>query len=204
MSTAAPSTQAAAAELLSHWWSRPEADETSAWEDAWPAARELAQELAVGERGVDELWAACRGAGREELLDEYERLFVGPGRTPCPPYESLWLQDPSRSERGRLMGAASAAVADLYQRLGVDVSASARELADHVAIEWEALAYASRSDDPDAEPVATSLLAEHLALWLPPFCDAVEQHAQIAYYGALARLTRSWAQALGRATDAAP
>lgn len=197
MSAAATGAQAAAAALLSRWWSRPEAGELDAWEDAWPLARTLARELGAGEPGVDELWAACRTAGTEELLDEYERLFVGPGRTPCPPYESLWTAGEGRSERGHLGGATSAAVAGLYRRLGLDVSASARELADHVAIEWEALAHASRSDEPDAEPVADALLAEHLVVWLPSFCEAVERHAQLAYYGALARLTRTWVQELG-------
>ena len=80
----------------------------------------------------------------EELLDEYERLFVGPGRTPCPPYESLWLGGQPRLEQGRLMGAASVAVADLYRGLGLDVAAAAHELPDHVAIELEALAFALR------------------------------------------------------------
>lgn len=47
--------------------------------------------------------------------------------------------------------------------------------------------------------MATALIAEHLVLWLPSFCDAVEQHAQVAFYGALARVTRTRIRELGGA-----
>jgi putative dimethyl sulfoxide reductase chaperone len=195
---------AEAAALLSSWWSRPVQDVVAAWEEAWPFACDVADELGLEAGAVEDLAADRRGATPDELLLEYERLFVGPGRTPCSPYESLWLRDQPGPERGRLMGAASTAVADLYRELGLDVSAAARELPDHIAIEWEALACAWQSDAPAAAGVAEALLGEHLGLWLPEFCAAVQEASQIPFYATLASLTRSWVEAFAAECPAGP
>jgi len=111
LSVVAASDAAQAAALLSGWWSRPLETELAAWDASWPVAAQTAETLGLDAGLVEDL-AACSGSMTEEFLDEYERLFVGPGRTPCPPYESLWLGGRPRLEQGRLMGAASVAVAD--------------------------------------------------------------------------------------------
>ncbi len=188
-----------AATLLSRWWSRPTESEVDAWVDAWPVARELAAEIGADPRTVDELARAQGQESVDELLNEYERLFVGPGRTPCPPYESLWRSEQAKLEQGRLMGAPSAAVVDLYRTLDLDVAAGAHELPDHVAVEWEATACALREDNA---AVASALLEEHLGAWLPAFCAAVREHARLPFYATLADLTCTWAGAL--AADVAP
>lgn len=196
MSGAATTARAQAAALLSHWWSRPVASEVDTWEQAWPLGCELAEGIGADPDAIEALAAAEQGATRDELLDEYERLFVGPGRTPCPPYESLWQQGQPKLEQGHLMGAASAAVSDLYHTLGLDVSPDARELPDHIAIEWEVLACALRGEAEHADQVAAALLNEHLQTWLPSFCAAVREEAQRPFYAELAAVTLSWADAL--------
>ena len=198
MSDAAAPAAAPAAALLSAWWSRPLEAELAAWAASWPAAVEAAEALELDAGPVEELADTSAGATAEELLDEYERLFVGPGRTPCPPYESLWLDGRPRLEQGRLMSAASVAVADLYRTLGLDVAAAAHELPDHVAIELEALAVALRTEGSAAETAARALLHEHLAGWLPALCAAVEREAQQPFYVALARVTTAWVERLAR------
>jgi putative dimethyl sulfoxide reductase chaperone len=122
-------------------------------------------------------------AGRQE---EYERLFVGPGRAPCPPYESLWRGDAPRRERGRLMGDCAADVSRIYGALGLQPKDG--ELPDHIALELEAYAFAvERGEDEAAET-----LVEHLAAWVPGFCEAVEAEARQPYYAELARQTSAW------------
>jgi TorA maturation chaperone TorD len=196
LSIVAASAAAQAATLLSGWWSRPVEDELAAWDASWPAAAETAEALGLDAGAIEELAARSAGVTAEELLDEYERLFVGPGRTPCPPYESLWLGGQPRLEQGRLMGAASVAVADLYRRLGLDVAAAAHELPDHVAIELEALAVSLRAEDAAAEEARGALLHEHLLSWLPAFCAAVEREARQPFYVVLARVTTAWVERL--------
>jgi TorA maturation chaperone TorD len=190
--------------MLSGWWSRPVPGEVAGWDDGWLLASRLAADLGLDPDRVGDLLAARRGSTVDDLLDEFERLFVGPGRTPCPPYESLWQEGLARPEQGRLMGAASTAVADLYRELGLDVAGSAHELPDHVAIELEALAVAAGRDDPEAARVADALLGEHLRTWLPGFCSAVEAESGVPFYVRLAALTRTWVEALAADRSAEP
>jgi putative dimethyl sulfoxide reductase chaperone len=204
MTAANTAARPEAAAMLSHWWSRPVQSEVAAWDDEWLLACRLAEDLGLEHREVADLAAARRSASAEDLLDEYERLFVGPGRTPCPPYESLWQESRPGPEQGRLMGAASTAVADLYRQLGLDVAAGAHDLPDHIAIELEALAYAAGRDGPEGDRVAEALLGEHLSTWLPGFCTAVEEESGVPFYAALARLTRSWVEALAGERPAGP
>ncbi len=131
----------------------------------------------------------------EELLDEYERLFVGPGRTPCPPYESLWLDGQPRLEQGRLMGAASVAVADLYRGLGLDVAAAAHELPDHVAIELEALAFALRAEGAAAEEARAGAAARAP----PELAAGALRRGRAGGAAALLRRARPRHDGLGRA-----
>lgn len=197
---AAPSAAARAAALLSGWWSRPVEAERAAWEESWPLAGEVAAEIGLDAGRVEQLAACSGGVEVDELLDEYERLFVGPGRTPCSPYESLWLSEQPRLEQGRLMGAASVAIADLYRGLGLDVATSAHELPDHLAIELEALAVALGAEGAAAEETGRVLLHEHLQVWVPRFCALVEAQARHPFYAALARVTGEWVERLARDT----
>jgi len=188
-----PAGTVVAARLLAHWWSRPTPEEVDGWSGSWPDARRVAGSLGLDPLDVEELErAADSPAG--SLAEEYERLFVGPGRVPCSPYEALWREDGPRRERGSVMGTATQEVIRLYGELGLAVRHDAHELADHVAVEWEALAYALEAGSPVAEP----LLGDHLAVWLPAFCARVEQEAGHDFYRALARATPAFAEGLAR------
>lgn len=180
----------AAPQLLSHWWSRPVAEERAWWADAWEAA--AATDELLGTSLVDELRGAAADDG-DALLEEYERLLVGPGQVPCNPYESLWREGQPRLEQGRLMATAAGEVVRLYADLGLRVAADAHELPDHVAVEWEALAYAV---ERGAEEEAERLLRDHLGRWMPAFCAAVATETEHPFYRALAELTPAWTAAL--------
>ena len=184
---------APAARLLAHWWSRPTCEEAESWGSCWPGACEVAGLLGLTCDGVEALRSALGGSAGDELLAEYERLLNGPGRAPCPPYESLWREDGPKREQGRLMGPAAGGIARLYGEIGLRVRADAHELPDHLAIEWEALAFAL---EHDAAEVAASLVDEHLVLWMPLFCAAVEAETVHPFYAALASLTAGWTAAL--------
>ena len=128
------------------------------------------------------------------ILDEYERLFVGPGQVPCPPYESFWHEDVPVDIRRTLMGPCTADLNQIYSELGLRVSPRSGELRDCIAIELEATAYALSSDETG--PVARRLFQEHLARWLPRLCRAVAHEAGEGFYRDLAVLTLDWLAAI--------
>jgi TorA maturation chaperone TorD len=182
----------AAVDLLAHFWSRPMPDEVGSWADARDLGAETDSRISS-----DPLREPVRVPGLEEvpgLLDEYERLFVGPGQVPCPPYESFWREDVPIDIRRTLMGPCTADLKRIYLELGLQVSSRSGELPDHIAIELEALAYALSFDE--TEPVARQLFQEHLSRWLPRLCRAVAHEAAEVFYRDLAVLTLDWLAAM--------
>jgi TorA maturation chaperone TorD len=183
--------QALGARLLASWWSRPLPEEVAEWGAARLLARDVGEALAAP---VTDVESALDAASVDQLLEEYERLLIGPGKAPCPPYESLWRADQPRREHGILMSSASADVLRVYGDVGLTVRHDAHELPDHVAVEWEALAFALERD----MSTAAGELVQHLSMWMSPFCDAVAAETTQPFYEALARLTPVWTATLAR------
>lgn len=186
-------TAAAALELLAHWWSRPLPAEVSTWQ----AAGELERAVRAAMNGEpSEARFGSLASESARLLDEYERLFVGPGPVSCPPYESFWREDVPVDIRRSLVGPCTATLQGLYGSLGLEVRPQVGELPDHVAVELEALSYAMGSDATLA--VARVLFFEHLRPFLVRLCRAVAHEAEAAFYGDLAALTTDWLASIGR------
>jgi TorA maturation chaperone TorD len=137
-----------------------------------------------------EAWSRPDPVEAPARATEFERLFVGPGPVPCPPYESYWREDVPFLLRGTLMGPCTAGLVDLYAQLGLQLAPDAHELPDHVAVELEAMAVAE--SDPAGRDVAHALLEGHLAVWLPRFCGAVQAETVDEFYRCLAATTRRW------------
>jgi TorA maturation chaperone TorD len=120
-----------------------------------------------------------------ELVAEYERLFVGPGTIPCPPYEAVWRSDRPKHEQGTVMGQSTARTKEIYRELGMRLRPGEVELPDHIAVELEALAQAWTTDDT----VQADALVGLLQGWLPPFAASVAANSQLEFYRNLAELT---------------
>lgn len=154
---------------------------------------------------AEEISALANGWSRPDpgrhpgLAREFERLFVGPGPVPCPPYESYWRPDATGPLRGTLMGPCVTDLLALYRALGLQVRRAAAELPDHVAVELEALSVAAgEAGHPE---VLARLYGDHLSVWLPRFCDAVMTETVEDYYRSLANETdRRLAAAIARET----
>jgi TorA maturation chaperone TorD len=195
----AAGTAIAALDLLAHWWSRPVAAEVSTWSEAADV------ELEVRDRMPGTEMARALVPGVEEipgLLDEYERLFVGPGPVPCPPYESYWREDVPLDVRRSLMGPCTADLRRIYAELGLEMAPGTGELPDHIAVELEALAYAV--SDERTYPQARALFFDHLRRWLPRLCRAVDHEAEGRFYHGLAAVTLDWSGPLQRYIGALP
>jgi TorA-specific chaperone len=189
-------TMIAAFDLLAHFWSRPVAEEVERWETARDIELAMARHLATGSGGDaggedrEPVWRPVDVAEMMALLDEHERLFVGPGRVPCPPYESFWREDVPVDIRRSLVGPCATDLRRLYLDLGLELSERSGDLPDHVAVELEALAYALSLEG--TERVARRLYSEHLGSWLPRLCQAVVQESGHGFYRDLAELTVAW------------
>lgn len=173
--------------LLAHWWSRPLATEVDIWLDMADIAADVSRRLSGG-NGTGAL--PYPPGDVPALLAEYERLFVGPGQVPCPPYESFWRDDVPIDLWHSLMGPCTGDLRRLYRKLGIDMDPASGEPPDHVAVELEALAYAlSRADRND---VAKTLMTDHVSQWLPRLCRAVASDARQPFYAGLAAITTRW------------
>ena len=187
---------ATAADLLAHWWSRPVAAEVDGWV-SWHEAAALVAGTWGGGPSTEVLCDPALPDAVAELLSEYERLFVGPGTVPCPPYESYWRDDVPVHLRRSLMGPCVGELRLLYGEMGLRMPEGAGELPDYVAAELEAVAYALSTDHA---AVAGQLFRDHLGLWLPKLCRAVAREASLSFYRELAALTIAWLPSIGSDT----
>ncbi len=136
-----------------------------------------------------------------DLAVDYARIFIGAGLErgeAAYPYESVYTS-PDRL----VMQEARDQVVALYAELDLARSREVTEPEDHIAPEFEYMAFlcqkateAMRAGDRVA---AAALLAKqkafyetHLARWVPAFCQDVERLARTDFYRAVARITASY------------
>lgn len=127
----------------------------------------------------------------EDLLWDFTRLFIGPGRLPCPPWESVYT-----SPKKLLMQEAYDAVSEFYQELGLSVG-DPNVLQDHVGAELSFLAvlFGKVEEEPERaafyRQAAERFVAEHARRWIPAFAADLERASETKFYAALARSTRN-------------
>ena len=145
--------------------------------------------------GTDELEKALDAVNLDSedeldgLLWDYTRLFIGPDRLPCPPWESVYT-----SPKRLMMQDAYDKVREFYTRLGIEVG-SADVMADHIGAELNFLAilYGIIESDPKQsvyENLAEEFLTSHLRNWVPRFTTDMEEAAETLFYRAVAGITR--------------
>jgi len=150
-------------------------------------ACEHASLMRTGPRRLDDL---------QQLRIEHARLFVGPYQAPAAPYGSIYL------EGGRtIMGHSTMNAIDQYRSANLVVSDNFKDAPDHISVELEFM-YAlilkeiESLGNGDAETFQQQLdlqqnfLRHHLAMWVPPFAEAVDTHAAMDFYRQLATATR--------------
>ena len=165
--------------------------------DIW---RTLVRLLAVSENAAtafNEDEYSSSPETRQQLEVEYNRLFVGPGHLPCPPYESVYSKDRPKAEFGLLAGPSVLEVERLYARAGFSISDSFRDYLDHIAVELEFMGHLcareSESRDGEEEKWAeeeTEFLNSHIGRWASSFADAVQAATTCPFYTAAAMLLK--------------
>ena len=150
-----------------------------------------------------ELKAALKGINPESeeevenLLGEYTRLFIGPYKLPCPPWESVYTS-PTRL----MMQEPAQEVARIYNELGLTVD-DPGVMPDSIGAELNFLANLFRiiSEEDGKKADYINLMArfvnEHLLKWVPQFARDMEEASDTLFYKALARTTRNLIDLMG-------
>jgi TorA maturation chaperone TorD len=131
----------------------------------------------------------------EDLLWEYTRLFVGPYKLPCPPWESVYT-----SAKRLMMQEAYDEVQDLFNELGLKIG-DPNIMPDHIGAELNFLAvlFGNLHNNPGKrvyyKDIAKRFLDEHLMRWLPQFISDMEEAANLKFYKALAQVTKDFINA---------
>lgn len=101
----------------------------------------------------------------------FNRLFVGPGPVPAPPYASVYLD-----AEPLLMGQAAVSMRELIRSLGLAVREEDNLPEDHLACElevWLVLRSLAPAEDgglrQSAEEALHWLLDGHMSVWIPEF-----------------------------------
>jgi putative dimethyl sulfoxide reductase chaperone len=128
------------------------------------------------------LTSSFESTALEHLQAEYTRLFInGYPNTPCPPYESVYLEK-------RMLGDASVRVQRAYSQWDMTVESG---LIDHIATEFEFLAFLHSADSldlpigVDARESSSLFIKEHLCRWVPKFIEDLNNSATIKAYSLL-------------------
>lgn len=169
---------------------------------------------AVGQ-AVGEILAVrpSTGEAEQDLRVEYTRLFLGPGKVPCQPYESLYDESRPAEDRNTVQGPSAFDMEELLEAEGLEINLGYKDLADHIAIELEYIYYllhkAVESEagiDPAYMDRSDQFLAKHLAHWLPAYGEGVARNARHPFYqhlgSLLAAFMRLEAEQVGQAAAA--
>ncbi|MBI3592879.1 MAG: molecular chaperone TorD family protein, partial [Nitrospirae bacterium] len=125
----------------------------------------------------------------DDLLWEYTRLFIGPYKLPCPPWESVYT-----STKRLMMQDAYAEVRNLYAETGLTIS-SPDIMFDHIGAELNFLAVLLQRMNSEPEKsyyyrdIAKKFLDRHLMNWVPQFARDMENASDSLLYRTLPKVT---------------
>jgi TorA maturation chaperone TorD len=177
------------------------------------SAQELPDEIQTGIHLLKEYLASIRTAPLDQvetdLAVERARLLRGikPGYGPPPPYESVY-----RGTAGMDAGQTLLEVKRAYAAAGVRLPAGEHEPVDYIGFELDLMHYlvsqeaeARRANDTDQArrwiDQQRAFLREHLAAWVPQFCDLMAEQAALGFYQGAARITKGFVLSEHERTD---
>ncbi len=137
----------------------------------------------------------------EDLAVEYTRLFLGPGKH-ISPHESVHHQRED-GQNGKLWGASTVETKKFIESLGLSYKPEYTGLPDHISVELELMQQITQREEQawaegDKNTALKCLkkekifIKEHLARWIPDFCNKVIQEAELPLYRVMAKLTNNF------------
>jgi TorA maturation chaperone TorD len=137
----------------------------------------------------------------EEMAVEYARLFVGPGKH-ISPHESVHHKRDD-GQNGQLWGLSTAEVRNFIESSGLKYESDYKGLPDHISVELEFMqqvtqreetAWIEKDDGIAGQCLKNEkkFIEEHLARWIPDFCEKVIKEAYLPFYREMAKLTKTF------------
>lgn len=129
---------------------------------------------------------------KKELLEDYYRLFFGPGHILAPPWESVY------EGRDRLIfGKSELSVRRFYHKFGLEVNP--KEAADHLSFELSFMARLCSFNSYDHSQNSIGILKamkkflqDHLCKWVPIWKDCVKLNAETKFWIEFSNMTEGW------------
>lgn len=148
------------------------------WPQAWPFGdadelRRIASDMAAALAGRNAMKA---------LIEEHQRLFIGPDHLDAPPWGSVYLD-----KEGTLFGDSTLAFRHFLDTEGVTLRTEQHEPEDHIGLLLWAAAWLAGAKRPAA---LRRLLDEHLLCWSNTYLDQLGGAVRHPFYRALERLAR--------------
>jgi putative dimethyl sulfoxide reductase chaperone len=118
-------------------------------------------------------------------LEEYQRLFVGPGLLIAPPWESYY-----RSKEQLLFEEWTYQIREQYHQFGLQSIKENNEPDDHLLLELEFMLYFSdaciveKENEKIVELISVQIdfLEKHLTMWIPYFCQRLIENTNSQLY----------------------
>lgn len=179
--------------LLIDYYSGKLWDEMECFEDV---AGELAESRYL-DKGLLDKGLELIGKPSAEVIYDFNKLFVGPGKLLAPPYESYY-RNPERI----FMQKETMAVRDFYSSAGVNVKRLNSQPDDFIALEFEFICFllykanAHISNDPDMTSYYLQLYSEfldkHLSKWIFNHCQDILAKSTSDFCKGMAIITKSF------------
>ena len=156
---------------------------------------------------VERYTKKCNGNSLSDVIREmnieYNRLFVGPGHLPSPPYESVYLTIDEDNKDGIVLGDSALDAKYQYLSAGISLPEDFTDLPDHIGVELDFMSYlcfeeSSKIQEGDDEGLCDvvnkqyDFITNHLDNWISSFTDAVVNSTELDFYKGLVQITEFW------------
>lgn len=149
-------------------------------EGQWPQSWPFGAPDELDRIGADMAAALARPDVMASLIEEHQRLFIGPDHLDAPPWGSVYLD-----EEGTLFGDSHLALRRFLDAEGVFLQTTQHEPEDHIGLLFWAAAWLAEARRPVA---LRRLLDEHILNWSEVYLTLFAKAARQPFYRALERL----------------
>ncbi|MDA8431399.1 MAG: molecular chaperone TorD family protein [Nitrospiraceae bacterium] len=129
-------------------------------------------------RTIKEDFALEAKEPEEEVRGDFDALFAFPGGK-VPPRETLYAEGGDDAESAEAF----------YYRSGLTFDEEYELMPDHITLEFLFMSYLIDSNNHELQE---KFLEEHLANWVPYYCEEVIRQARTVFYREIAGITRDF------------
>lgn len=142
------------------------------WTEEW--------EIPLEQKVCEKITALIKQGLKQDLMEQYQNLFIGPNELVAPPWGSVYL-DPECV----IFGNSLLALRDFLKRHQIAFQAQQDEPEDHIGLMLMLAAYLAET----RPNLLVEFLSQHLLTWAPHFLTKLANVENHPFYQGLAQLT---------------